>query len=133
VEDAYLGCGCDVGARETDVWSPGDVANPVNVSLQNLLLDPRLVVFPAVTVSCMQLRKESSYSPKAPDFYEIIATSTRESLYRAGGRSCVSLVGDGRTGSWGDQGAREGSRCPGYRIASDVVSVEDIRAPSAIV
>lgn len=118
----YLGGGGDVGARETDIWGPCDVAYPVRVALERVLLDPALRIVPV-----------------RPNAHDVVASCAREALHparrrgrRSGGRCGPSGHG-GRASQWLDERAgRRGGR-PGDGVAANAVRVEDVRSPMTVV
>ena len=87
------------------------------MTLQYLFLYPALSIFPV---------------PPDPD--EVIATRGSKPLDRLDGVGWMWLSGlDVGTGCWSDQRARDRGWSPGYGIASNRVTVEDVSSPLAVV
>ena len=105
--------GRNVGAREADIRCPRDVAHPVLVTLEHLLLDPRLGVI-----------------AEAPDLDEVVAAGGREAFHRMW--SSGWLPGDGAGLGDEERAGLEGGR-PGDGVAADGVAFEDVCSPCSVV
>jgi hypothetical protein len=103
----HLRCSRDVRTRQSDVGRPGDVAHPVSVALQHVLLHPSLRLF-----------------GEAPDFDDVVASSAGESFQGRGAST---------TGARCQQRASSSRRRPRDGVASDSVCLKHVRTPLSII
>lgn len=104
----HLRCCGYIAPWQSDVWSPCDIAHPVSVSLECLLLNPCLGVI-----------------AERPDLDEVITASAGEAFKRCRSRRPRLM--------WMDERAGVGGGRPGDSIATDSVAVKDISDPLTVI
>ena len=110
--------GGNVTSGQSDIWGPGDIPDPIGVTLQNLFFHPALGIFPV-----------------SPDLDKVITTRSGKALDGPNGVGCAKGLAGLEVGTrcWGDQRAGNGGWSPRYSVASNRVTIEDVGSPLPVV